>query len=179
MRPLAAAALALLIALPASAAPKKAKPKTRSLESLVKIAMTEGATADFPPEMAGELGVGKDSMTDGRLPVRLFAYKQIDCPDDQKHVFNVAYKDDESKSPLFLIFSVYRGRKEGEKVLADGYTMRVGLDGKLEKIVSVKGVVGQGDLTRIELSSKEAADIFQHEIEFFTKHSIPLKRSAR
>lgn len=177
MRPLAAAVLALLIAIPVSAAPKKAKPKTRSLDSVIELALSDGQSRRLGPTVIKELEIGNDSMTDGQVPTMLIQYEQIVCPDDQKHSFQVAYRDGKKKEPLFLVFAVYQGRREGETILADGYEMKVSVDGHLEKIISIKGVVKHATHTNLDPKSPESISAFKHEFDFYTKDSLSLERT--
>lgn len=180
----ALAALVLLAAVTVVAADKTSPPppKSRSIKSLIDVAMTDGVPLELESGNIDELRIESQHLDQGKLRTKYVYYKQSDSPDHRKHAFSVAYKMDETRdrpTPVFLIWDVISGHKKEGLIYADGYTMRVSLDGKLDQIVSIKGVVAQGVHTRLDVDSPEAKNAFKHEWDFYTRESTKLKLNTK
>lgn len=180
MKTLFAAALAIFIAIPSFAAStKKSKPKPRDLKALIHIAMTDGRERQAVPHLIAELEISSESLSNGHLPMRSFSYEQATSPDNQKHVFSVAYKADELKSPLFILLDVFSGRKEGGVTYADGYTLQLDLNGSIIKAVSVRGVLKHATRLLLDPTSPEATQALAHEMAFYSNDSLKLEMTTK
>ena len=172
------AAFALSVALNAFAASKTSKPKTRSLKTLIATTMSKGTSVDLDPLNAAEIDVDKSKATDGRFLTKQVIYKSADSPDGYKHGFSVLYTVDKKTSkeiPFVLIWDILvLARKESDVIYTEGYTMRASLDGKMEKVISIKGQYGRGQHIDLALDSAEAARVFDHEYDFYTRISVNL-----
>ncbi len=183
MRSLIAAALALVVALPVSAASdKSAKSKSRTLKSLIELALSDGKSVDCDPDTVKELGFDSTAITDGVIKTKAISYKQTVTPDKQKHIFSVVYKpgvDGSADAPLSLMWASFATRHEGDKILAEGRIFRATLSGKLESAVSISGVVGEVTNQTLSPDSPEIKKAFLHEIEFYRKISIGLPLTTK
>ncbi len=164
------------------AASNSSKPKTRSLKTLVDIALSTGSQSFCPENVFSELGISDDSLTSGNLPVKSVSYKQKISTDHKKHIFSVAiHPNDKDKidKPLFLIWDTFAVREESGEAVAEGYSFRVSLDGKILNAISIRGPVGDGKHAVLDIDSREVKKSFKHETDFYTHDSIPLEITTK
>lgn len=149
-----AALIALLFAIQAAAAPAapSTKPKTRTIQQLINLAMAEGEEYTMKPTASQGLGFEQTVKT------KKIYYR---TPDNFQHSFFVVISDSKKK-PNELLWRTSKISEREPGRYFDAWTYRSSLTGTLRAATYVSGPDGHVTQDKLALDSK-TKDLFEKE----------------